>query len=118
MSSFKARWSVFFVTIAIVLAIMNLYQSLQYTQQYTPPTSTTNVRETEADSSSQPAVTKEKPPELTPAPVVKDDNDRTNITVAVTTTAVASAPAADTAGQAKYSPGKVIVKKTDASSKG
>jgi len=117
MSSFNARWSDFFVTIAIVLAIMNLYQSLQYTQQYTPPTSTTNIRETEADSS-QPVVTKENPPELTPAPVVKDDNDHANITVAVTTTAVASAPAAETAGQEKDSPGKVIIKKSDAAIQG
>ena len=76
------------------------------------PTSTNNSRETKADSS-QPVVTKENAPELTPAPVVKDDSDRANITVAVTTKTVASAPAAETAGQEKDSPGKVIVKEAD-----
>ena len=64
------------------------------------------------EESSSFAGTKEIPPQLllTPAPGVKDEDiDRpSNISVAVTTTVVASSPTAETpseAGQEKYSPG-------------
>ena len=65
-------------------------------------------REMKADFS------KDTPPELTTAPVVKDGIDRDNITFAITTTAVAFSPAAETAGQEKDSPGNLIVKEADA----
>lgn len=55
---------------AILLAIMILYQSLQiqYTQQYIPATTLNTIISTPG------GVTKKSPPEVTPAPVVKDDS--------------------------------------------